>query len=221
MSPHPDPKRNPDPRRRREAFSLVELLVVIGIIAVLIALLLPTLAKAREQSRRTKCLANLRTIGQAMFLYANNNKDRLPNGNPPRVWSDSAAADWVMVSFARDVQDPRVFHCPSDEGQPEPDVIETAIQNVPNSARMSYEFFSLFFAPEYGPKLAKLKGRAPLAWDLDGGPRDPSLPGNGDENHGPRGGNVLFSDGRAEWKDVGEWEEESKPKPFTELYPVP
>src|SRR5439155_10769598 len=114
-------------------------------------LLFPTFAKVREQARRTKCLSNLRTLGQAMFVYANAYRDRLPNGNPAQTWSDSSAADWVMVNFAQDVGDPRVFHCPSDRDEAEPQVITTALQNAPDSARISYEFYSLFFAPEYGP----------------------------------------------------------------------
>jgi prepilin-type N-terminal cleavage/methylation domain-containing protein len=64
-------------------FTLIELLVVIGIIAILVGILLPVLSRVREQSKRTACLANLRTIGQAMIMYANANRDRLPIGELP------------------------------------------------------------------------------------------------------------------------------------------
>jgi prepilin-type N-terminal cleavage/methylation domain-containing protein/prepilin-type processing-associated H-X9-DG protein len=68
-------------RRRLRAFTLVELLVVIGIIAVLIAMLLPALNAAREQSRRTVCLSNLRQLGIYLKLYGAQNKDVLPIGH--------------------------------------------------------------------------------------------------------------------------------------------
>ena len=61
-------------------FTLVELLVVIGIIAVLIALLLPLTKRARESAQLTACQSNLRQIGAAMQMYANENKDKFPDG---------------------------------------------------------------------------------------------------------------------------------------------
>ncbi|MCC7519432.1 MAG: prepilin-type N-terminal cleavage/methylation domain-containing protein [Verrucomicrobiae bacterium] len=79
-------------RRRtpRSSFTLIELLVVIAIIAILAALLLPALKSARNRARGVECMNNLRQIGQASMLYAQDNDDHLPcywSGSHPNYWS--------------------------------------------------------------------------------------------------------------------------------------
>ena len=71
---------NTAPRRgaSRAGFTLVELLVVIGIIAILISILLPSLNAAREKAKRVACANNLRTFGQALVMYENQNKGKVP-----------------------------------------------------------------------------------------------------------------------------------------------
>ena len=75
-------------RNVRGGFTLVELLVVIGIIALLISILLPSLNQAREQARQTQCLSNLRQLGLAFVMYANDHQGNLP------VRNTSAGAGW-------------------------------------------------------------------------------------------------------------------------------
>lgn len=69
--------------RYRRGFSLLELLVVIGIIALLVSIALPSLSSARKQSRSAVCLANLRTLGQGWTMYAQEHSDRLLPGRLP------------------------------------------------------------------------------------------------------------------------------------------
>jgi prepilin-type N-terminal cleavage/methylation domain-containing protein/prepilin-type processing-associated H-X9-DG protein len=84
--------------RRKAAFTLVELLVVIGIIALLISVLLPALNRAREAAKSTQCLSNLRQIGQAMNAYAADTKGWVvPGFIDTASGSGAGAENWATI----------------------------------------------------------------------------------------------------------------------------
>jgi len=72
--------------RPSRAFTLIEVLVVVAIIALLVAILLPSLARAREQARITMCAGQLHSYGTGMTSYANANKGLLPSAKPGNGW---------------------------------------------------------------------------------------------------------------------------------------
>ena len=95
------------------AFTLVELLVVVGIIAILMAILLPSLNAARERAKRIACANNIRTFGQAVQIYANQNKGKVPmhHGGANWLWDMSYdTRDWFVQygNISREM-----FYCPS------------------------------------------------------------------------------------------------------------
>ena len=138
-------------QRPRFGFTLVELLVVIGIIAVLIALLLPALNRARQQAKAVQCQSNLRSIGQGLLIYAGMNKGALPYG----FWSGGGGAsgtqwtlllmqaltgrggDWVdaSVSGQNTSRTKTLFHCPEVENS-ETSVNESAIVHYLSHPRL-------------------------------------------------------------------------------------
>ena len=89
------------PTTRSEAFTLVELLVVIGIIALLISILLPALGKAQESARQTACASNLKSLGQAINIYATKFKNSLPPGQVASTLAGrtdpNGGTNWVLL----------------------------------------------------------------------------------------------------------------------------
>ena len=92
---------------RRRAFTLVELLVVIGIIAVLLALVLPALARARNSALRVSCSSNLRQIGVAFISYAHDNRGWFPA--VAIAWPKAYPEDWVHWQPGRDLRESRLL----------------------------------------------------------------------------------------------------------------
>ncbi len=165
-----------DPRPAR-AFTLIELLVVISVIALLISITLPALGSARETSRRAKCLANLRGMGQGIAIYMNDSKDLFPmvrplhdptgsNPNDPSLLD--VMADYVDAPIPRRgddgfyiVSDP--FRCPSDMpfnemGEPVYRTDGVSYEYLPGIFMLGAEFLSVR-DPQRGVSMAYQNNR--------------------------------------------------------------
>jgi prepilin-type N-terminal cleavage/methylation domain-containing protein len=121
---------------RRHAFSLLELLVVIGIIVALAALLLPVLGGARESAKRAQCLSNLRQLTVAWIAYAHDNESHICSSQLGRSWSWSGPTgpNQLRIQIEADLVQPHpelengvlwsylknaaVYRCPDDQSDP-------------------------------------------------------------------------------------------------------
>jgi len=156
----------------KKSFTLVELLVVIGIIAVLAAMLMPALAKARESANRADCINNLKQIGIAIQLYSNDNRNRMPVGG------DGSSYGTVNLQPLLDIeaiQSPKIFICRSSKdtesnSKNDSDVYSLADDNC------SYLYYAGFVMTDLTADMGYMRDK--------------------DKNHTKPGyGNVLFGDG--------------------------
>lgn len=148
--------RNP---KKSRAFSLVELLVVVSIIAVLISILVPALSKARQVTRATTCASNLRQIGMTLSVYIQNNDDRIPQDNP----SNNPFGKWfglvgyktgvAATSFAVEnralyglIDSQKVATCPMDN---ETGAVDGVIESVHNTWGTSYTLNTNATSPNF------------------------------------------------------------------------
>lgn len=209
-------------RRRLHGFTLIELLVVVSIIALLVAILVPSLQEARERARSVTCLANERSIGLSILMYANDYGGwLLPQGRPPIYLIN---LDYVEISQ---------FLCPSDT------ILESDF--LPGWWDMSYMFSNMVFPSLLDPNSLPTKlsmferpfndflmvdsDWPPFANEYQGYPHFIFLTistfGTNEYNttRHSGGSNCLFGDGHVEWMTPQDYQDKFWLKAIGDFHP--
>ena len=155
--------------RERAAFSIIERLVVIGIIGILLALLLPTLSSARRQSRALTCKAQLQNIGAAFHMYLNEND----GWYPPAPYSPTFNPNRLTLVndfLGRYVEDnKRVWRCPSDDHYYPKYGLSYSYYQELGDRRITQTFFY---------KVLRSSSLVPILWDAEGSFHGGNVPFN-------------------------------------------
>lgn len=227
-------KTNQPSRRYRPGFTLVELLIVIGIIVVLISILLPAVHGARQQAKMVLCRNNLRQIGVAATNYAMSNNGAYPATTQFGGHWMTDVADETVAKLTAFGATKEQFYCPIWRDH-EVEEIDT-LWKFEWTYRLTGYFFMIRRDKMSAMALNPPKTAKARVSDSDGNPDDTELAGDAtmnysslsqrfydiyrdyDHNHGggvtlttnhlrgttPEGGNVLFMDGHVDWRGFSE-----------------